>query len=138
MTPLVIAAFTVWLVTAMYWQRWRFPAFKRPGRAEEKFARVNLAAVAAQGLIAVAGTFVSVVTGTGIPLLGVAAAAVMLGAVYLYRIKLPSPSLRSYAGAGRHADLNALQRPTSRWPYTFAYMMGYLVLLAFFSTSGAR
>ncbi|MHC6228412.1 hypothetical protein ACX5I6_01195 [Arthrobacter sp. MMS24-T111] len=134
MIPLAVAASAVWLVTALFWQRWRFPAFRRPGPAEEKFARVNLSAVAAQGFLAVAGTFVSAVTGTGHPLLGVAAAMFMLGAVYLYRIKLPSPSLWSYAGAGRHADADAPRRPTSRWPYTIAYTIGYLLLLAFFAS----
>lgn len=134
----MVAVFAVWLITVMYWQRWRFPAFRRPGPAEEKFARVNLAAVATQGILALAGTFVSLANGTGYPLLGVAAAVLLLGAVKLYQIKMPNPSLRGYAGTGHHADLDALKRPASRWPYTIAYTSGYLLLFAFVVTSGWR
>lgn len=123
--------YAVRLVTALFWSRWRVPALSRPGPVAEKIARVNLAAVATEGILCLVYALVCAVTGKGSPQLGIAAGAAMLCAVDLYKVKLPSPSLWTYAGTGRHADPRAQQRPTSRWPYTIAYTGGYVLLFLF-------
>lgn len=134
--PLQLASVLVFALTGAYWGRFRFQMLKRGGAVDEQLGRINLVLVGFQGVLAATLPFAN--GNGGYSILAFTASTLFLAALGMYRLRRPDLRLSRYAGTGSHADTDALQRPTTRWPYTLTYMLGYFVLFAYFVTLGLR
>ncbi|WP_115787743.1 hypothetical protein [Arthrobacter silvisoli] len=134
--PLLIASVLVFTLTGTYWGRFRFPMLKSGGAADERLGRINFVLVGLQGVLATTLPFAN--GNRGFSLLAFTASTLFFAALGIYRLKRPDLRLSRYAGTGSHADTDALKRPTTRWPYTLTYMLGYFALFAYFGTLGLR
>ncbi|MBT8160956.1 MULTISPECIES: hypothetical protein [Arthrobacter] len=136
LTPLHVTSMVVFGLTMAYWGRYRFPMLKVGGAADERLGKINAGLVATQGILTAVLPLVN--GGKGYPLLAVSASELLLAAVAMYGVKRPDVRLFGYAGTGRHADQEAPHRLTTRWPYTLAYMLGYLAWFGYLFTLGVR
>jgi len=126
----------LWLLSSAYWSRYKFRALARGSLLDERLGGIHLMVVFSLGVVAAA--MPSATDWPGSSALAFAASGLFLASVPLYFVKKKDPSLMGYRKVGRHTDTEGIDRPTSRWPYTVAYMFGYFVLFAYFISMGAH
>ncbi|BCW04967.1 hypothetical protein [Arthrobacter sp. NtRootA1] len=118
-------------LTGAYWGRYRFPSL-RPGSPMDRLLGViNVFGNVAVALVGIALIMTTEFSGT--PALGFIASALLLGSVFLYRVRAPDLRMAFASNSGRRGQPHDQQRKT-RWPYTLTYMAGYSCVIAYIST----